>query len=85
MSIGIIHVSDLLFDCVICCWVSWGSGGGDAGEICFVFVLFNRVSLCRPGWPGTSSVREDDLELKISHASSSQVLRLQHVPPYPAE
>lgn len=32
----------------------------------FVLFLFCLTgSHCRPGWPGTSSVREDDLELKI--------------------
>jgi hypothetical protein len=44
----------------------------------FCFVLFlvsqDRVSLCSPGCPGTHSVDQAGLELRVPPASASQVL-----------
>jgi hypothetical protein len=40
----------------------------------FVFVFWDRVSLCSPGCPGTHSVDQADLELRNPPASASQVL-----------
>jgi hypothetical protein len=50
------------------------------GFVClFCFVLFfrDRVSLCRPGCPGTHSVDQAGLELRNLPASASQVLGLK--------
>jgi hypothetical protein len=49
--------------------------------ILFYFILFlvfqDRVSLCRPGCPGTHSVEQAALELRNPPASASQVLGLK--------
>jgi hypothetical protein len=49
--------------------------------ILFYFILFlvfpDRVSLCRPGCPGTHFVDQADLELRDPPASASRVLGLK--------
>jgi hypothetical protein len=45
--------------------------------VCLVLVFRDRVSLCRPGCPGTHSVDQAGLELRNSPASASQVLGLK--------
>jgi hypothetical protein len=44
---------------------------------CFLFVFWDRVSLCSPGCPGTHSVDQAGLELRSPPASASQVLGLK--------
>jgi hypothetical protein len=43
----------------------------------FFFLNRDRVSLCRPGCPGTHSVDQAGLELRNLPASASQVLGLK--------
>ena len=43
----------------------------------FLLVLWDRVSLCSPGCPGTHSVDQAGLELRNPPASASQVLGLK--------
>ena len=43
----------------------------------FVFVFQDRVSLYRPGCPGTHSVDQAGIELRNPPASASQVLGLK--------
>jgi hypothetical protein len=45
----------------------------------------SRVSLCSPGCPGTRSVDQAGLELRIPPASASQVLGLKNEPLLPGE
>jgi hypothetical protein len=45
--------------------------------VLFCFVLWDRVSLCRPGCPGTHSVDQAGLELRNPPASASWVLGLK--------
>jgi hypothetical protein len=56
------------------------TSGRAVRDLCF-FVLFfvfrDRVSLCRPGFPGTHFVDQAGLELRNSPASASQVLGLK--------
>jgi hypothetical protein len=50
------------------------------GKFClfvFVFVFWDRVSLCSPGCPGTHSVDQAGLELRNPPASASRVLGLK--------
>jgi hypothetical protein len=55
----------LFFCCCCCCFLS----------VCLFFG--DRVSLYRPGCPGTHFVDQPDLELRNSPASASQVLGLK--------
>ena len=45
--------------------------------VCFVLFFRDRVSLCRPGCPGTHFVDQASLELRNPPASASQVLGLK--------
>jgi hypothetical protein len=45
--------------------------------VCLFLVFRDRVSLCRPGCPGTHFVDQAGLELKNPPASASQVLGLK--------
>jgi hypothetical protein len=48
----------------------------------FISVFQDRISMCRPGCPGTYSVDQVGLELELRNppASASQVLGLKGVP-----
>jgi hypothetical protein len=43
----------------------------------YCFIFQDRVSLCSPGYPGTHSVDQVDLEFRNLPASASQVLGLK--------
>jgi hypothetical protein len=59
-------------------WVPmWLSSLGAICLFCFNLVFRDRVSLCRPGYPGTHSVDQASLELRNPPASSSQELGLK--------
>jgi hypothetical protein len=72
----------VLFVCLFVCFCFWFWFFCFCFCFCFVFVFvflsfLDRVSLCSAGCPGTHSVGQAGLELRISRASAAQMLGLK--------